>query len=364
MTSLLTFAFEVSTFQVVPSSRFLSRCPVAPDTTPQDKMRFTIAVAVLATLPFVASFVINDELLSFCKSPILAQQSYIGDVMLSTIQCANLMPSGVYKRQNANVSNVCGAECDTHCFNPSGGGPDPNDCNVIADALRYDSQDISEEFNITTSNALFVLQYHSCQSFFVNQAGTTDLTYCRSDWAAVIDYVAFNCQAPQNAHGGLCLAATQQWFIQVQPFVNASASSPASTSTPTTSATTSTPLVPITTPSLPSTITSSIASSTSVNSTVSSTPVSTTTSSSIVTTPSSASSSPTTTASSTETSSSSSSGSVPVTVSTTTSASVSTETSVSTSTSASSSSTSTSTATETSVSTTTTSSVATTTSSA
>ena len=33
---------------------------------------------------------------------------------------------------------------DTHCFNPAGDGPDPNDCSVISGALRYDSQDISE----------------------------------------------------------------------------------------------------------------------------------------------------------------------------------------------------------------------------
>lgn len=32
----------------------------------------------------------------------------------------------------------------TNCFPGAGGGPDPNDCHVIADALRYDSQNIGK----------------------------------------------------------------------------------------------------------------------------------------------------------------------------------------------------------------------------
>ncbi|THH27893.1 hypothetical protein EUX98_g6295 [Antrodiella citrinella] len=232
-------------------------------------MRFTLPFAALVTLPFVAPFVINDELLSFCKSPVVAEQSYIGNVQLSAIQCANFLPS-FSKRQTTPVSNVCGAQCDTHCFNPAGGGPDPNDCNVIADALRYDSQDISEEFNVSTTNALFVLQYHSCESFFVNQAGSTDLTYCRSDWAAVIDFVAFNCQATQNAHGGLCVAASQEWFIQIQPFVNASASASSSVAAATATSSVST-ITPTIIPPLTSGITTTAASSTPTSSTSSST---------------------------------------------------------------------------------------------
>ena len=62
--------------------------------------------------------------------------------------------------ESVPVGNVCGAHCrfshdflfrfykfilssgTTTCFNPSGGGPDPNDCHVIADALRFDSENI------------------------------------------------------------------------------------------------------------------------------------------------------------------------------------------------------------------------------
>lgn len=90
---------------------------------------------------------------------------------------------------------------DTNCFIPSGGGPDPNECHVISDALLYNSQNIglylfilSNEpvhsylaigplFNITTNAAVITMQFRSCLSFFVNQAGL-DLTYCRTDWVS------------------------------------------------------------------------------------------------------------------------------------------------------------------------------------
>ena len=67
--------------------------------------------------------------------------------------------------QSTPPSNVCGLPCKsstlwyrsgpwspaiahvislgtTNCFTPAGGGPDPNECHVIADALLYDSQNI------------------------------------------------------------------------------------------------------------------------------------------------------------------------------------------------------------------------------
>ena len=31
---------------------------------------------------------------------------------------------------------------NTFCFTPAGGGPDPNECHVITDALLYDSQNV------------------------------------------------------------------------------------------------------------------------------------------------------------------------------------------------------------------------------
>ncbi|KAI5981202.1 hypothetical protein EDD15DRAFT_2336753 [Pisolithus albus] len=32
--------------------------------------------------------------------------------------------------------------------------------------------------------------------------------------SSVVEYVAFNCQSQQNAHGGNCVASDQSWFIQ------------------------------------------------------------------------------------------------------------------------------------------------------
>jgi hypothetical protein len=130
--------------------------------------------------------------------------------MLEQPQTAPLAPPG--------AKNVCGALCATNCFAPAGGGPDPNECHVIADALRFDSQQPGGPFvtipnGATPSNSV-VFKYNSCQTFFLNQA-STPLTYCLTDWAALIDLVAPNCQATQNAHGGNCVANDQSWFVQV-----------------------------------------------------------------------------------------------------------------------------------------------------
>ncbi|KAH8104002.1 hypothetical protein BXZ70DRAFT_677274 [Cristinia sonorae] len=183
-------------------------------------MRFLPFLLAMVALPSVISFAIPDEVFSFCQSPTIVSETLIGEdgnVEVQALQCANTLTpaeTGVDKRQNLPV-NVCGATCDTNCFVPSGGGPNPNECHVISDALLFNSQNIGPLFNITTDAALIVMQFRSCLSFFVNQAGI-DLTYCRTDWASVLDFVAFNCQAPQNAHGGNCVARNQQWFIQVQ----------------------------------------------------------------------------------------------------------------------------------------------------
>ncbi|KAI0344325.1 hypothetical protein BDW22DRAFT_1406685 [Trametopsis cervina] len=112
-------------------------------------------------------------------------------------------------------SNVCGANCNTNCFTPSGGGPDPNECHVIADALLYDSQNIGALFTLdpTQNTSKITMSYRSCETFILNQ-DTEVLTYCRTDWSALVDSLAFNCQSTQNAHGGNCVATDQRWFVQ------------------------------------------------------------------------------------------------------------------------------------------------------
>ncbi|KAF9043210.1 hypothetical protein BJ165DRAFT_230511 [Panaeolus papilionaceus] len=118
-------------------------------------------------------------------------------------------------RQTTTPANVCGAQCNTNCFTPSGGGPDPNECHVITDALLFANENTGAIFPINASpNNTVVMQYRSCKTFFLNQA-QGPLAYCRSDWASLVDSLAFNCQATQNAHGGNCVAQDGRWFVQL-----------------------------------------------------------------------------------------------------------------------------------------------------
>ncbi|KAH8091381.1 hypothetical protein BXZ70DRAFT_909828 [Cristinia sonorae] len=194
-----------------------------------------IALAVLSTV--FASEPVSGDVSALCQDPAVISESFIGenkDVKMTAYSCSNVVsPNGGGGNGTSNASpsprafddfentltkratNVCGATCDTHCFNPAGGGPDPNECHVISDALRYNGQNLGNVFNIPNNANVVRMQYASCYSFFVNQANQ-DLQYCRNDWASVLDYVAYNCQAQQNAHGGLCVARSQQWFIQIQ----------------------------------------------------------------------------------------------------------------------------------------------------
>ncbi|ETW78478.1 hypothetical protein HETIRDRAFT_109064 [Heterobasidion irregulare TC 32-1] len=162
-----------------------------------------------------------------CDDKKTLSQTVIGankDVSVQVVHCSNtITPVAdtiavrdvpvLEKRQ----ANVCGATCTTNCFTPSGGGPDPNECNVIADALLYDSQNIGPLFTMdpAQNSSLIVMTYRSCETFIVNQANTS-LQYCRSDWSSLVDYIAFNCQSTENAHGGNCVASDQRWFVQVQ----------------------------------------------------------------------------------------------------------------------------------------------------
>ncbi|KAI0070309.1 hypothetical protein K474DRAFT_1578234, partial [Panus rudis PR-1116 ss-1] len=152
-----------------------------------------------------------------CQSPSVISETTIGEygkVKVQAVHCDNAdAVHGLKIAADSPPANVCGAPCTTYCWSPAGGGPDPNECHVIADALRYDSQNVGALFTIPANASVITMQYQSCKSFFVNQAGY-DEQYCRTDWAAVLDYVAYNCQAQQNAHGGLCVAGDQRWFIQ------------------------------------------------------------------------------------------------------------------------------------------------------
>ncbi|KAF9461656.1 hypothetical protein BDZ94DRAFT_1310408 [Collybia nuda] len=109
----------------------------------------------------------------------------------------------------ASVASVWASPLDagnTNCFTPSGGGPDPNECHIITDALKFESQNTGQTFTIGTG------QHHRhelplLQDFLPEQG-------LKRPWASLADIIAFSCQAPQNAHGGNCVAADQRWLVQ------------------------------------------------------------------------------------------------------------------------------------------------------
>ncbi|KAI0040288.1 hypothetical protein FA95DRAFT_1585074 [Auriscalpium vulgare] len=159
-----------------------------------------------------------------CDDKKVLKQTYVGenqDVSVEYVHCSNairpvhdrIAVRGLQERQ----TDVCGATCATNCFTPSGGGPDPNQCAVIADALLYDSQNIGALFNLdpAVNTSVITMQYQSCKTFIVNQTNST-LQYCRTDWSSLVNWLATDCQSTQNAHGGNCVASDQRWFVQVQ----------------------------------------------------------------------------------------------------------------------------------------------------
>ncbi|EKM55987.1 uncharacterized protein PHACADRAFT_209491 [Phanerochaete carnosa HHB-10118-sp] len=158
-----------------------------------------------------------------CQNPRALDTTYIGrnnEVLVRQIACDSVPTSQVARAIEARQStNACSEPTTTNCFTPAGGGPDPNDCQVIAGAISFNSQGdvLGDTFMLAPSGSAAVvsMSFQSCESFIVNQLGS-NLTYCLTDWASTINNLAFNCQATQNAHGGNAVANDQSFFIQVQ----------------------------------------------------------------------------------------------------------------------------------------------------
>lgn len=172
-----------------------------------------------AALAIPAALAAPAPALEYCQHPRVVDSTYIGRdknvlVQYSTCEDAEWPEPTLETRQS---NNVCGTPYNTYCFTPSGGGPDPNDCNVISDALLYDSQNVGALFQLdpAQNTSVITMQFRTCESFMVNQDSVA-LTYCRTDWSSILSNLAWNCQATQNAHGGLSVATDQRWFIQVQ----------------------------------------------------------------------------------------------------------------------------------------------------
>ncbi|KAF9526190.1 hypothetical protein CPB83DRAFT_858212 [Crepidotus variabilis] len=196
---------EPTSFSALPKMQLLTLFPI-----------FILAISVAAT-PII------DE--TYCPGAKIVSETYIGkdkNVQVLSLSCDTLPriapKENVVLPRAANVLNVCASHCNNNCFLPAGGGPDPNECHVISDALLYEGQNTGAIFQVqngTVAGNPTVMQYRSCKTFFVNQ-DTQILEFCRSTWAGLVDSLAFNCQAAQNAHGGNCVADDQRWYVQVQ----------------------------------------------------------------------------------------------------------------------------------------------------
>ncbi|KAL0959099.1 hypothetical protein HGRIS_014397 [Hohenbuehelia grisea] len=189
-------------------------------------MQLTVLISFLAVVSTQALHVLGNPLPGSSRAATLAcpggtviAETYIGkdkNVKVEYIACASNKAISKRSDLEARQTNVCGANCKTNCFAGGTGGPDPNNCHIIADAIRFDSQAKGALFQIPTGvNNTIAMTFRDCLTFFVNQ-DFTNLTYCRLDWADVLDFIAPNCQAQQNAHGGNCVATDQRWFIQAQ----------------------------------------------------------------------------------------------------------------------------------------------------
>ncbi|KAH9933942.1 uncharacterized protein BXZ73DRAFT_46012 [Epithele typhae] len=188
---------------------------------------------LFALLPVLAAFVASSSAVTVgasgaieCQSETIVSETFIGkgkDVQMTHSHCetstSKVEANDVAAVPDAPVNNVCSASCNTFCFSPSGGGPNEDDCKVIADAILYDSENESATFNATaagTASDKITMKYHSCTTYFLTQNATATLTYCRQDWASLVTWLSSDCNSANNAHGGLCVAADQQWYVQVQ----------------------------------------------------------------------------------------------------------------------------------------------------
>ncbi|KAK7032604.1 hypothetical protein VNI00_012867 [Paramarasmius palmivorus] len=109
------------------------------------------------------------------------------------------------------VVNVCGAQCDTVCYDHN--KPPfyyPSDCQVIYDALWYASQKNvqGQHFTIAKDHTVS-MSYATCKGSFINEIDDHPLEYCRNDFGAVIKYIAGACPG-----GGKCVAKDKTWTIR------------------------------------------------------------------------------------------------------------------------------------------------------
>ncbi|TFK47493.1 hypothetical protein OE88DRAFT_1738413 [Heliocybe sulcata] len=129
--------------------------------------------------------------------------------------------SSVLDANSSAPFNLTEAPCTTYCDTPAGGGPDPNDCSYLATANAP-----SGTFTLPARSSL-VWTWQSCQvvqSNFLEPPQNITYDYSNESWAGVIDYLAWNCQSEENAHGGSC-----DFYDSTNTFIQVLASAPQTT---------------------------------------------------------------------------------------------------------------------------------------
>ncbi|KAH9855714.1 hypothetical protein C2E23DRAFT_811515 [Lenzites betulinus] len=185
---------------------------------------FSLVSVLLASIYAGSAALVASGGAPACTNEEITYETYIGkdnNVKVSYSHCDEdplvsadgAIVDALTKRQS---NNVCGAACNTFCFTPSGNGPSTGDCSIIADALLYDSQNVGVLFNVSatgTPTNKITMQYQTCLTYFLNQDFST-LIYCRTEWSKLVTWLSTDCDAANNAQGGLCVATDQRWYVQ------------------------------------------------------------------------------------------------------------------------------------------------------
>ncbi|KAF2994334.1 hypothetical protein E8E14_002893 [Neopestalotiopsis sp. 37M] len=114
---------------------------------------------------------------------------------------ASVKARAIVGELTARNRNLCGAPCTTYC-NSGTGGPNPNDCSSLASSIQNNGG-----FTLSPGYTYY-WSWGSCQAYIVNKE-SQDQYYCydQSNFAGVINYLAWNCQASSSGgpyHGGSC----------------------------------------------------------------------------------------------------------------------------------------------------------------
>ncbi|ESK93091.1 hypothetical protein Moror_8876 [Moniliophthora roreri MCA 2997] len=175
------------------------------------KQLATFLIVLFCGLSVIAAA--GDECSSVSKTHIGEKQQVLFETKNCGGQASSLDDSKVaVNGKNSESRNVCGAQCDTVCYTTN--KPPyyiPSDCQVIYDAIWYESQRNvkGHEFTIRKGHTVS-MSYSTCKVSFVNEGKDLDLVYCRNDWGAVIKFIATSGTCPL---GGKCVAQDKSWTI-------------------------------------------------------------------------------------------------------------------------------------------------------